>query len=606
VRWAGLADFCRTFSTLIAQNLPSNVALATTADCLQNAEYSDAARDAIDQMAKGRSLGESLANRPSIPRGFLPFITWATEQRGLSQALRLAGELYATRAMAQARFLSRFTTSVLFALVVWTISLAMFGLLAPLLSLLNGLSGTPFPSSASAGLEEWWESMKTTGVPTMTVILALVVLIVALTWKHWSAFLSAGLGGLLAATRGRRFGVRHLMFAVVIAALLFVAMRELGLEFAGVLLAIAPVTIIAAIAQRLLRRSAQQEALTRVLALAAIEKLPLAPAVRVFGPLCEGAHRRDVEGLASRLEAGASLADAIRARPRALPREVGLIARVGDGSNALGPALEQALQTIEANREQTDARTQSKIYHFFVLGCVFAAAGFGTLGVAPSMASIMRDFQAGDRSPVLLWFANMRPPEIPNLGGIFLSGTSSAFHILIYLLVVFAIYTIIVIAIRFTVRGLWRIFPFRPVRRADRITLQRSLSAGLEGGDSLPDILGKLAKTHPDRRLRRRIAAARAGVERGDPWRDRLQRAGILTATDGMLMDAAAKLNNVPWALRAAADASQRRLFASQRVWARFTSIATTLVLGGLVLGYALLYFQPLVALIQAIEESIK
>ena len=86
-------------------------------------------------------------------------------------------------------------------------------------------------------------------------------------------------------------------------------------------------------------------------------------------------------------------------------------------------------------------------------------------------------------------------------------------------------------------------------------------------------------------------------------WAD-LAGAGLLTRHDAAALEAAERVGNLPWALRALADGGDRRSHYRLLALGQVLQPLAILGLGGLVLVICLAYFGPLVAMIELLGDE--
>jgi type II secretory pathway component PulF len=610
-RWSGIAEWSRILGLLLEQGLSLREALEQAAPGLSNAEFAESSRAAAQSVRAGQSLGEALAARSSTPKGFPEFLDWACAHRNLPESLALVADFFDSRARSQGLFLSRYATAMLLSLVVWLLVVVMLGLLWPLINLLDAISGVPTTARVGTALESFVMSFVQPSGPLFSAIAAIILIVLVLFRRRlfsrlaaWARFFTSS------RRRRRRIGLRHLMFAIVPLALLFVAGRELGFGFFLMLgVVLLPILVLGSVLLRSSRRASQQDALVRVLAIAASEGLPLAPAANAFASMCQGIHGAEVELFAQRLARGEELSAVLRNLPRVFPREAAILARVGFDSGSLGPSMQQAVLGLDDWRAHREARKHTLWYPLAVLGLMFLLTLFGVMQVSPRLVLIGRDFGLAEQKIIIPrtaaalgellqpWlngsmFIPWLSVEIPNLF-IAILGLAAVCGLTLWLFV------------RAIPNAARRWFPSSLEARHDRVILQRGLAAGLEQGRTLSESLGRLAKAYPVRFWKRQLGRAREGIDRGGAWQTWLSRVGVCRRADTALLESSSRLGHLPWAMQILARTSERRLHAAYRARARRLQVAMTLVLGALALVYALSYFQPIVGLIEAAQEWI-
>ncbi len=137
VRWISLAEFCRVLASLVEADVPLPEALPLAGRSTRDAVLARGCESAAADLSDGRSLGEALAARGILSRGFDRFLSWAEGYRSLPESLLLASEMFEARARSQADFLVGFLTSMILALVLWGIALAVMFMLWPMMTFIN-------------------------------------------------------------------------------------------------------------------------------------------------------------------------------------------------------------------------------------------------------------------------------------------------------------------------------------------------------------------------------------------------------------------------------------------------------------------------------------
>ncbi|HEU5116849.1 MAG TPA: type II secretion system F family protein, partial [Isosphaeraceae bacterium] len=143
-RWISLAEFCRVLSFLVEADVPLPEALPMAGRSTRDDVLVRGCESAALDLSNGRSLGEALVARRVLPEGFGRFLSWAEGYRSLPESLLLASEMFEARASSQADFLVGFLTSIILALVLWGIALAVMFMLWPMMTFINMMSGSLF------------------------------------------------------------------------------------------------------------------------------------------------------------------------------------------------------------------------------------------------------------------------------------------------------------------------------------------------------------------------------------------------------------------------------------------------------------------------------
>jgi protein transport protein HofC len=127
----------------------------------------------------------------------------------------------------------------------------------------------------------------------------------------------------------------------------------------------------------------------------------------------------------------------------------------------------------------------------------------------------------------------------------------------------------------------------------------RCVARLVEGKRPLAQGFASLARTYPTVWIRKRLAEVAREVNGGDDWCESLARHGLIRPAEAALLESARRVGNLPWALREAAESSERRLAYRFQFWLLWISPLLVLTLGAIVFMVAVAYFVPLVMLIQ-------
>ncbi len=384
---------------------------------------------------------------------------------------------------------------------------------------------------------------------------------------------------------GKRFGLRHLLFAVVVAALALAALIQfgwvlilVGLIALGVLVALSLVVVL------LRRREVEQEALLRFLSIAADRRMPLAPGIEACAELCSVGYRQRALGLAYLLETGVPLPVALDTVPNLLPRSALVLISVGWSLGCLAPSLREADAADRARRSFRLGFIPKLAYLAGVLLAMELILGFIFYFVIPKFEAIFNDF--GTALPELTQVSIRISHAMIDTGllPLLILGELSilAYGVLAY----FGLVS-------------WEAPPIPwLLRRRDNADVLRTLAVGIEGDRPIGSILTVLARVHPRNRVRKRLNRAVARIEGGQPWISTLHAEGLITGADPGVLDAAERAGNLAWALRTLADSHDRRL--SYRLATLSQALFPALVLAlALIVGFFVIsLFLPLVQLI--------
>ncbi len=139
------------------------------------------------------------------------------------------------------------------------------------------------------------------------------------------------------------------------------------------------------------------------------------------------------------------------------------------------------------------------------------------------------------------------------------------------------------------------------VRRLDTATVLDTLALTTEARQPMPAALAALTAHYPKPSIRRRLRRAWRAVASGRQWCDGLAAVGLLRPAEVGLLQSAARVGNLPWAMREMADSNRRR-FAYRLNAILQVLFPLTLGLVGLVVClYVTACFLPLVKLIEVL-----
>ena len=465
--------------------------------------------------------------------------------------------------------------------------------------------------TAEDSLPEWWVG----DLGPMTELLAVAVagaglLMIAVAWgsARWrrrSDKIAAAtpIERLRIRPRGLRFGLRHMMFAMAPIALALVLARELGWSLAAVAgLMLPPVGVVVTYLSFSNRRTSLRETLLRVMAMAAREGQALGPALAAFAPSCRGVQARRAAELSARLARGDSLPDALSSVPGVLSPSGEFVARVGWDTGTLSRMLDDAIAADEATKATRAAAVGSITYPLGVMAAIVGIGSFLVVFLGQSLPSIFRDFQVEMPEPSRWFFATTGWWLRPLSSGVGLFGSLIAGAGL-------AVAAVFVVGSAFWVaRMVVGRLPWfdRIGRRKHTALILRGLAAAVDSGRPLPSALDRLAACYPRTSIRKRLRWAAERATRGDPWCRALREAGLISGADAALLGAAERVGNLAWAMREAADSGERRIIYRLVALGQIARTMAIVALGGLVFLFAIVYFRPLVTLIDVMAGRLE
>ena len=344
-----------------------------------------------------------------------------------------------------------------------------------------------------------------------------------------------------------------------------------------------PIVIGVIVYLHLQRRRHLQDGMAWVLAVAATRGIPMAPGVEAYGQEAGGMFAIRAHALAVLLDRGRGLAEAVDRVPGVVPWDAPLLILAGERAGRLAEALREAADT----RAWRHHAVRDVFGRLGYLGAVVAAGqgivGFVAYFILPKFEAIFKDFDI----------------ELPSSTALLIS-TSHALGDAGWLVApaqfLFLLFVTVAVA-RGRLAGLPLVGGLFRIRQ--KALLLRALALVVEAGRPIEEELGLMAQRFPAGWVRRKIARATAAVRSGVSWTDALHFVRLIHAADVGVLDAAARAGNLPWALRALAEAGERRSAYRLQVGSQVAFLAAMVGLGALVLAIAVALFVPLVTLIE-------
>jgi protein transport protein HofC len=396
--------------------------------------------------------------------------------------------------------------------------------------------------------------------------------------------------GLVPPLRSDPWRLKHLMILVAGVALVL----WLGITLGGLMIVVGfGMLFAAAIAVGFVwarLRTTRQDALVWITAIAAERGMPLAPAVAAFADQFRGRARRRVLDLVANLKAGMPLPEALERTPRAVSRDVVLMAWIGQLTGLLPKALRLAGSARSAQLSLWLGIASRVAYLLGLLLSMQLIVGFILYFILPKFEAIFRDF--GLALPEATVFVIEASHYIVRFFPISLPFLGLEIACLLY--------------VPFSFSG-WMnynvpIFDRMLTRRHTALVL-RALSLVVEANKPIALGLSTLASHYPARWVRLRLVGVERDVQAGGDWIEALWRARIIRAADAEVLASAASVGNLAWALRELAETSERRQTIRLQAAVQ-TLFPLTVVLIGVLIGFlALAYFVPLVKVITELSR---
>lgn len=391
--------------------------------------------------------------------------------------------------------------------------------------------------------------------------------------------------------RGASWRLGHMMLMILAVAIVCWMWVTLGTLLVVVLVMAAIGLLVTSGFAAARMRLTRQDTLLAILGIAAERGMPLGPAVSAFADQFGGLSRRRVANLATQLELGAPLPDALERPTRAVSRDALLLVRVGHDAGLLSWALRLTGVARATQLASWSAIATRAAYLLAVLLATEFVLVFVTLGTIPDRIQVIcADF--GVRLPLI---------SVETLRLLVLIRENAP---IVALIMLFELAALIYVPLSF---GGWMnyrvpIFDrFLPRRHAALVL--RALSLPIEAGQPIALALGVMAERYPAKWIRRRLAKAGLAVRLGADWIDSLWKTGVIGKADAEVLASAASVGNLAWACRELADTAERRQQLRIQVLTQgffpFVVIAVGVVVAFLCFGL----FLPLVTVMQALVE---
>lgn len=328
--------------------------------------------------------------------------------------------------------------------------------------------------------------------------------------------------------------------------------------------------------------------ITSTLAAAAERGVPFDLALEALAAEERGAIRRRARRLVELLRMGWPLPNALEQVRNPLSRERLAAIRVGHEVGDLATPLRQAYAWL-AGKGYFWGDLGTRVWYFLnPLFLLLAVLSFFQLKIAPAFVKILEDY--GCPLPpitqlVLTWY---------RLETIWFFGA--------YLLLLAMGFVVLYGVLRYSglVRGAppgvdWLVRPFRAADVLDTLAL------AVRRNRPLVAPLAMLSKEYPGWAFRRRLREVYSEVQAGADWCQSLQRRGLIGEAERMVLEAAGRAGNLPWALEEMAASLRRRHAYRLRALALAVFPLGVLALAAAVGLMVVGYFYPLVIMIESL-----
>ena len=132
LRFAALAEFCHLAALLVEAETPLPEAIDLAGASVRDPALAESCGAVALRVAEGEPLSAALHGWPGLPAALGQLLAWGEAQDHLGPALRFAGDMFESRAEAQATFAGQFLSAILLVLILWLIGFAVAAVYLPL------------------------------------------------------------------------------------------------------------------------------------------------------------------------------------------------------------------------------------------------------------------------------------------------------------------------------------------------------------------------------------------------------------------------------------------------------------------------------------------
>ncbi len=565
-RFSGVAEFAELLRILIACEVPLPEAIRLTADAMRNAAVGAAGQTLAERVASGKPLAESLAGLPPFPAWMPPIVAWGERSNSLGEALAATVDSCTQRLQSQAGWLKRVIPPAACLLVLVLVGRVIAQFFYFMRSFVTSMS---YKLGASDDFHPPEHLLY--GSVCLIVLAAAIFVAMRLVYTRGSNQDAMSIAIRI---------VSQLLVVGAVTAALCIFENALGLAIAVGGLFFWGSVVFAA-------RESKRASLLHLLATAIERGIPLEPIARAAAAESDGAFSLWASRLADDLGAGVPVLDAFARNRHALPVKSELAARIGSATGDWSKAL-RVLDREHINAQFRDVFDETRLFLFFAtFGVSICAYVWMARVILPDFEKIFHDFHA--RLPAL----TARVFELSDVGA------AVGFCVWVVLTTLALIYGLRAIGVKLgDVPLLCRITA--PLESA---IVLRWTSLAVEHEQSLAHFLEFLARKHRGRLIRKRLRRASAEIAAGREWTESLRAHRLIQRKDAMLLAAAERARNLPWALREAASSAERAFFYRAHALMQILFPVCVIMLGIAVAVLAAACLLPLVQLIQGLAH---
>ena len=137
--WSGVAELARLLAVLLEQGVPLPEALNLAADGVHDANVSEVSRTLAEGVENGRPLAELLQSTYRLPATLVAIVRWGERTGELSEAFRLASEMYEGRVRMRSELVKSVVPPLVFVFVATLACVFLVGLYLPMIEMIQVL-----------------------------------------------------------------------------------------------------------------------------------------------------------------------------------------------------------------------------------------------------------------------------------------------------------------------------------------------------------------------------------------------------------------------------------------------------------------------------------
>ncbi|HEY2841248.1 MAG TPA: type II secretion system F family protein [Pirellulales bacterium] len=141
VLWRNVATWARLVGLFLDHEIPAPEALRMAAAGVRDANVAAESRSLAQLTAAGNSMAASFTAASSLPTSLAPLLRWGEDAGALPAALRTAGDMFENRVRIRAALLQIVLPPLVFVFIAFVTLSTWYVLLAPLIELINSLTG---------------------------------------------------------------------------------------------------------------------------------------------------------------------------------------------------------------------------------------------------------------------------------------------------------------------------------------------------------------------------------------------------------------------------------------------------------------------------------